>query len=45
MLGHLKQFYDRQPEPNRSCFLAIRQIILSANEHLTEEFKYGLVAK
>lgn len=42
MLSHLKQFYDRQPEPNRSCFLAIRQIILSANELLTEEYKYGL---
>ncbi|MDP4685941.1 MAG: DUF1801 domain-containing protein, partial [Salibacteraceae bacterium] len=42
MLSHLKQFYDRQPEPNRSCFLAIRQIILTADQHLTEEYKYGL---
>ncbi len=42
MLSHLKQFYDRQPEPNRSCFLAIRQIILSGDKHLTEEYKYSL---
>lgn len=42
MLSGLQTFYENQPEPNQSCFFAIRQFILSFYPDFTEEFKYGL---
>ena len=38
----LEQAYLKQEEPNRSCLLAIREIILAEDEFLTESLKYGM---
>ena len=35
-------FYLDQPEPNRSCLLALRDIILAQDEHVTATTKYGM---
>jgi len=35
-------FYLNQEEPNASCLLALRSIILNFDEDLTETMKYGL---
>lgn len=37
----LQGFYLRQEEPNRSCFLAMREIILKADNEVEETLKYG----
>ncbi|MCF8276251.1 MAG: DUF1801 domain-containing protein [Flavobacteriales bacterium] len=37
----LQQFYLSQPEPNRSCFLAMRNIILKVDKRIEETLKYG----
>ena len=42
MENELENFYLRQSEPNQSCFLALRDIILGANPHLTPDWKYKL---
>lgn len=34
-------FYLRQEEPNRSCFLAMREIVRKADEDVEETIKYG----
>ena len=36
------QFYINQPEPNRGCFLALREVILTQDPHVTETVKYGM---
>lgn len=38
----LQQYYLGQREPVKSCLLALRSIILAADEHLTETQKYGM---
>lgn len=38
----LDNFYLQQEEPNKSCMLALRSIILSQHEEITVEFKYGM---
>lgn len=42
MLSHLNQFFLQQPEPNKSCFLALRQLVLQYNPKITEHWKYKL---
>lgn len=34
-------FYLKQDEPNRSCFLAMREIVRKADEEIKETIKYG----
>ncbi len=37
----LENFYLQQKEPLRSCYLALRQIILSQDDEVTNEWRYG----
>ncbi len=39
---NLDQFYLDQQEPIKSCLLAMREILLSSNEDVTETIKYGM---
>ena len=38
----LDRFLQAQEEPNRSCFLALREVILACNEAVSETIKYGM---
>lgn len=38
----LNDFYLRQPEPVKSCLLALRKIILSTDKDVTSAWKYGM---
>lgn len=42
MINDLDDFYLQLEEPNRSCFLALRNIILSQDENITPEWKFKL---
>ena len=42
MIEDLQKYYLGQDEPNRSCLLALRSIILAQSPHLTETVKYGM---
>lgn len=42
MLSELDQFYEDQEEPNKSCYLALRQLILKLDPEITPEWKYKL---
>ncbi len=42
MLDQLADFYSSKEEPNRSCWLALRDIILNKDDKLTETVKYGM---
>ena len=42
MQEQLDNFYLNQAEPNRSCFLALRDLILTYHQNITPDFKYGL---
>lgn len=35
-------FYQKQDEPNKSCLLALRDIIISQDKDITHELKYGM---
>lgn len=35
-------FYNDRPEPNKSCYLALRQVVLQSNTAITETVKYGM---
>ncbi len=37
-----EDFYLSKQEPNKSCLLALRNIILKQDEHITETKKYGM---
>ena len=37
----LDEFFLNQSEPNRSCFLAMQQLVLSSNPEISETLKYG----
>jgi hypothetical protein len=41
MIQDLLDFYLSKTEPNKSCLLSLRKILL-ANEHITETRKYGM---
>lgn len=38
----LANFYLDKAEPNKSCLLALRDIVLQQDEHITESRKYGM---
>ena len=38
----LDQFYDKQEEPLKSTYLALRDTILKQDENITQSLKYGL---
>jgi hypothetical protein len=42
MLSDLDRFCLHQDEPNRSCILAMRSMILAQSRHITETVKYGM---
>ncbi len=42
MLKHLDEFYATQPEPGKSCLLALAVIIKKQDEHITTALKYGM---
>ena len=42
MIREIDQYYFQQEEPNRSCLLALRSIILEQNTHVTETQKWGM---
>jgi hypothetical protein len=35
-------FYLQHPEPARSCMLALKEIILSQDKHISPAWKYGM---
>ncbi len=41
MNPQLLSFYNKRQEPNRSCFFALREIILRHSPEITEHLKYG----
>lgn len=41
-MHQLNNFYLNQPEPNRSCLLALRNIILDQDREVNETMKYGM---
>ncbi len=42
MISELDLFYEKQEEPNKSCFLALRSIIFNLDSNITEAYKYKL---
>jgi Domain of unknown function (DU1801) len=42
MLKPADNFFLHQQEPAKSCLLALRKMILSADTHITESWKYGM---
>jgi hypothetical protein len=42
MIRELDQFYAREEEPNKSCLLALRAMILQQDEAVSETKKYGM---
>ena len=42
MLEELQALYFKKEEPNRSCLLALRSIILEQNTGINETRKYGM---
>jgi hypothetical protein len=42
MMEELHTYYLDKKEPNRSCLLALRSIILDQDSHITETRKWGM---
>jgi hypothetical protein len=42
MMKDIFEFYEAQPEPNKNCFLTLRDIILGYSEEISETVKYGM---
>ena len=42
MLRDIDHFYLDKPEPIQGCLIALRQIILGLNDHITAHWKYRL---
>jgi len=42
MFEQLHHFYFNKEEPNKSCLLALRSIILEQDDQITETQKYGM---
>ena len=40
MLNQLDNFFLSQTEPNKSCFMALREIIIRFDTQITEQWKY-----
>lgn len=41
-MNNLNHFYLNQQEPNKSCLLALKEIILHQDSEITNEMKYGM---
>ena len=41
-MKELDEFYFNRPEPDKSCYLALRDIILSTDSNITPEWKFSL---
>ncbi len=41
-MNPLENFYWQQQEPIKSCLLVLRELILAQDEHITNEWKYGM---
>jgi hypothetical protein len=41
-MNALNNFYIKQPEPAKSTFLALKDIILKQDPNITNELKYGM---
>lgn len=41
MTSALENWFFDQPEPNRSCLLALRQLILDHDQHMKMAYKWG----
>lgn len=41
-MKEIDQFYHKTEEPNKSCFIALRKLILEQDPLLTETIKYGM---
>lgn len=42
MIQELHNYYLKKEEPNKSCLLALRNIILEQDKNITETVKYGM---
>jgi hypothetical protein len=42
IMKNLETYYNKLPEPNKSCMLALKNIIMQQHELITHELKYGL---
>jgi hypothetical protein len=42
MIHHPDTFYLNKSEPNKSCLLTLRDIILNQDSNITETVKYGM---
>jgi hypothetical protein len=42
MVNELHSYYLKKSEPNKSCLLALRSIILEQDKQITETQKYGM---
>ncbi|MBT8196023.1 MAG: DUF1801 domain-containing protein [Bacteroidia bacterium] len=42
MISEIDKFFLNQTEPNKSCLLALRKIILEQDANVTETKKYGM---
>jgi len=42
MLEEIHNYYLNKEEPNKSCLLALRSIILDQDKNITETQKYGM---
>lgn len=42
MVEQLHNYYLNKPEPNKSCLLALRNIILDQDTNIIETLKYGM---
>lgn len=42
MLDHLSDYYLKKEEPQKSCLLALRSIILEQDKNISETLKYGM---
>lgn len=41
-INHIDHFFLHQEEPQKGCFLALREIILRSDQDFTEHWKYKL---
>lgn len=42
MLNPIDNYFLQQEEPNKSCLLFLRKLILDQNEFMTEKWSYGM---
>ncbi len=42
MLSHINQYYEKLNEPNKSCLLTLRHIVLSFDDRISECWKYKM---